>query len=182
MSLRYTIVNLTFLLSSAKVQGRSFKLSCCWTRNLQSLVGPVPSKGSDSQKFGQEPSPWWCTFLGSAAIASARLCCTSSSESLGLSGWSPGPSSSGGSSSGPPGRSSFCSLPSPSSLGLLALPLSVAVRSEWFLIGVAVGQVAARLPKAMSGVVPALLQFLVVQVVVRVVMVKRSRVGVQIYC
>ena len=68
MPLKYDMAKLTFLRSSEKARGRSLKLSCNWTRKVRNLVVSVPSKGSGSQTFEQEPSPWCCTFLANVAI------------------------------------------------------------------------------------------------------------------
>ena len=74
MPLRYDMVKLTFLRSSEKVWGWSLKLSCNWTRKVYNLAVSVPSKGSGSRTFEQEPPPWCCTFLANAVITSAKLC------------------------------------------------------------------------------------------------------------
>ena len=187
MPLRYDMVKLTFLRSSVKARGRSLKLSCSWTRKVRSLVVSVPLKGSGSQTFEQEPSPWCCTFLANAAIASAKLCWTFSS-----SGWSEssdGSKRSPGPSSFPSSDRSLLGLPGPSSSGSLSpggcwssVGPSEAVWELWITAGVVVDM---RLPNAIPELVPEFLEFQVVRpivFIVQVVIIEGSEFRVRIYC
>ena len=184
MPLRYKIAKLTFLESSAKAQGQSLKLSCSWTRNVWSLAGSVPPKGSGSQTFEREPSPWFWMVLANVAIAWARLFQIPVSELLGfLSPWSEwsgflfessDPSLSGSSgllgspSPGPPSLNS-------SSLGILFKEpwgSSLGVLLDLLLLFFGAVHRGMCVLNAMPGFVLAFLEFLVLwPVVLRVVRV-----------
>ena len=115
------MVKLTFQLSWPNDRGRSLKLNWSWMRNVQSLVGSVPSYGSGSQTLAWDPSPSILTFLANAEIVVARLFPVFSSlELTGPSqGLSPGPSS--------PGSSGLLSL---SGVGLVWWVLGISVKSS----------------------------------------------------